>query len=169
MNFKKSLEKIIKNNEVLRISRRSNNIRVLFNERYLDTFPIRVMILKVGDKKSLIAIMNNKIFESGYKFEEVDIILDHSKKNNLNSINLRVDGLNYLVEEAEKNDIEITIYLKNDDVSNFINVEYNLINCENNISYICGKYDKLYEKFISSKIKYMFSEMFVKMEELKNE
>lgn len=165
----KMVEKLIKSKEVLKIKKDCNNIDILFNEKPINIFPIRMIILRVGDIKVFMGIWKSHIFTEGDEIDEVEIIIDFSKRDKLKFIYLKFNNSPLFIQEDIDHDIEVTIYFRNEDMINFIDVGYNVIKNEKNISYVTRGYDKICEKFITNKIQNMFPDTFLRMEEINNE
>ena len=169
MKNRKMEEKLNQSKEILKIRKVYNNIEVLFNEKPINIFPIRVFVLRVGKMKTFMGIWGSHIFKDGKEVDEVEIIVDFSRRNKLKFIYLNVNNSSYFIEDDGDEDIEFTIYFRNEDMINFIDVGYNVIKNQNNITFVTKGHDKLCEKFITNKIRYMFPETFLKMEEMNNE
>lgn len=169
MKNRKMEEKLNQSKEILKIRKVYNNIEILFNEKPMNIFPIRAFILRIGKMKTFMGIWGSHIFKAGKEFDEVEIIVDFSRRNKLKFIYLNVNNSSYFIEEDGNEDIELTIYFRNEDITNFIDSGYNIIKNQNNISFVNNRYDKFCEKFITNKIRGMFPEVFLKMEEINNE
>lgn len=164
MKKEKAIRNILESKGVLRIESTLDDINIYYNEKKFEAFPVKIIILRVGDQKALRCVLGEKTIQNGVNINNTNFLLDFNKRHEMKALYIRTNNKDILIDEESDSNIEISIFLKNDKTLCCINVDYNLIKQKNTMEFIEVINENLCECMISNKIKSMFPKAYFEIE-----